>query len=92
MKYTEKEIEGIENLCRFLCSHQNELHSIITKAANYIYNGNYKKAEELLIMEVPIIQGTSNQTKLKCLGEQKTDTNKIRIGVDILLKKYTNGR
>ena len=27
-EYTVEEIEGIENLCRFLSKHQNELHTI----------------------------------------------------------------
>ena len=86
-KYSKQEIEGIEKLCIFLCNHQDELHNIIMKAANLIYNGSHKKAEDLLIMEVPIIQGTSNQFDLSKIGKQKIDESKIRIGVDALLGK-----
>ena len=85
MEYTKEEIQGIENLCRFICKHQKELHNIIMKAANLIYKKEFEKAHDLLIMKVPIIQGTSNQSDLVSIGNQKIDESKIRTGVNALL-------
>ncbi len=89
MKYTNDEISGIENLCRFLCKHQKELHDIIMHTANDIKESSPIESDKL-IMETPIIQGSKNQWDLQDIGEQETDTTKIRIGVDALLNPTNN--
>ena len=86
MKYTENEIEGIENLCRFLCDHQDVLHKHIMKTSNLIYKKEYEEAKDLLIMNTPIIQGSKNQLDLADIGKQGTDMKKIRDGVNAMLK------
>ena len=90
MKYTLEEIEGIENLCRFLCNHQDELHNIIMKSGSLICTGGVEEARDLLIMKTPIIQGTSNQSDLVSIGNQKIDESKVRCGVDALLTEVNN--
>jgi hypothetical protein len=86
MKYTDEEIEGIEQLCGFLAKHQDELHTIIYEAIHMISKDEIEEAKDLLIMKTPIIQGSRNQSDLKKVGEKHTDLDKIRIAVDALLK------
>ncbi len=85
MNYNEKEIKGLENLCRFLCEHQAELHKIIMDTALEIKESSPVESDNL-IMHVPIIQGSENQRELEDIGRQEIDTEKIRDGVDAMLK------
>ncbi len=86
MEYTNNEIEGIENLCRFLCKHQKELHDIIMNTAQSTKITDPEVSNKL-IMETPIIQGSKNQWELEDIGNQDTNTKMIRTGVNALLSK-----
>ena len=61
--------------------------SAVTATANLIFKGETEKAHNMLLMKVPIIQGTANQLDLKQIGKQTIDTKKIRKGVEALLLK-----
>lgn len=72
----KKELEAVSDLARFMCNTWTSIDSFV-----------YKNCSAQALMQYPVIQGTSNQSKLQAIGAQPYNTANIRLGVQYLTKE-----
>lgn len=59
------------DLVRFMCATWTEVDRFV-----------YQHCDSDALMHYPVVQGTSNQFRLQCIGEQPHDTANIRKAVE----------
>ena len=80
-EFTPEEIDSVIHLARWLAKYQDVLNDLRRKAI-----APNVDTRDMLIMEWPIVQGTSNQIQLTKLGRQEIDLDKINEAVKLLTK------